>query len=906
MVVIVFVSTLTINLSLVMADVSRLIVQVHMEGAQAEDFETPIVAILDGKDGKHIEQNVLQDTHYLVFDGLTSGEEYSIRVQNKEKIFDQKTFTTASESRENGSVSAYAEGKTVHITAWDVALGPREFYSVVVKNAQGTAIFGADSDKSNDSFTFTPNEPTDLYITVDIGGKVCAVCELKMKSGPIYDFENGVWNWTEDLKATVSFAELYGGEPLVIPATVTEKTTLLPSCETVGEKTFTATATYEGVAYTDVKTAVIPAAGHMYGEPSFKWTQTENGYVATAEFTCLLDGHKNTVTADVTAVTTNPTCEENGYVIYTATVTYNGVDYTDVTSADIPALGHSYGSPITIWTETENGYTAVMEFNCSRDGHKETVNADISVSTVEPTCEEEGYTAYTAIASFEGEEYSDVKTTPISALGHEYGELIAEVPPTYDEPGMAAHYHCSVCGKYFDVNKNEVPEESLVIGALGHTYSELIAEVPATCEEPGMSAHYVCEDCGKYFDIYMKEVSESDLVIPPTGHTYGELIAEVPATCEEPGTAAHYHCEICGKYFDVNKNEVSESELVIPPAGHTYGELIAEVPATCEEPGTAAHYHCAICGKYFNANYGEISESDLMIPPTGHTYGELIAEVPATCEESGTAAHYHCAACGKYFDVNKNEISENDLTIAPLGHSYGSPVFVWTETSDGFTATAEFTCTRNSDHKETVTAEVAAVTTAPTCEENGYVTYTATVVFGNESYSDEKIVVNAETALGHEYGDPKFIWTETSDGYTATAEFTCIRDSHKETVTAEVTAVTTDPTCEEDGYVTYTATVLFGDETYGEEKTVTNEGTALGHSYGSPVFTWTETSDGFTATAEFTCARNTDHKKTVTAEVTAVTTDPTCEDDGYVTYTATAVFGDESYSEDKVVTNEDT
>ncbi|MBO4354306.1 MAG: InlB B-repeat-containing protein, partial [Clostridia bacterium] len=242
-----------------------------------------------------------------------------------------------------------------------------------------------------------------------------------------------------------------------------------------------------------------------------------------------------------------------------------------------------------------------------------------------------------------------------------------------------------------------------------------------------------------------------------------------------------------------------------------------------------------------------------------------------------------------------------------LGHSYGSPVFTWTETSDGYSATAEFTCARNADHKKTVAADVVAVTTNPTCEDDGYITYTATVLFGDEIYGDEKIVVNEDTALGHEYGEPVFVWTATADGYTATAEFTCTRNAdHKETVTAEVVAVTTNPTCEDDGYITYKATAVFGNENYYGEKIVVNEKTALGHEYGSPVFVWTATADGYTAKAEFTCTRNADHKETVTAEVVAVTTDPTCEDDGYITYTATAVFGEESYSEDKVVTDEDT
>ena len=61
------------------------------------------------------------------------------------------------------------------------------------------------------------------------------------------------------------------------------------------------------------------------------------------------------------------------------------------------------------------------------------------------------------------------------AVSHDYGELIVAVPVSCTVNGVAAHYHCSVCGKYFDEDKNEIEEASLVIPA-GHDYGELIPE----------------------------------------------------------------------------------------------------------------------------------------------------------------------------------------------------------------------------------------------------------------------------------------------------------------------------------------------------------------------------------------------------------------------------------------------
>lgn len=61
-----------------------------------------------------------------------------------------------------------------------------------------------------------------------------------------------------------------------------------------------------------------------------------------------------------------------------------------------------------------------------------------------------------AVCSICGKEYGELGE-------HNYGSLIPEVDSTTDKEGMKAHYYDSVCGKYFDENKNEVNQSSLVI-----------------------------------------------------------------------------------------------------------------------------------------------------------------------------------------------------------------------------------------------------------------------------------------------------------------------------------------------------------------------------------------------------------------------------------------------------------
>ena len=208
----------------------------------------------------------------------------------------------------------------------------------------------------------------------------------------------------------------------------------------------------------------------------------------------------------------------------------------------------------------------------------------------------------------------------IPALGHAYGDLVAEVPADCENSGSAAHYECSVCHKVFDADKVETTLDALVLPALGHAYGDLVAEVSAGCETAGTAAHYECSVCHKVFDADKVETTLDALVLPALGHAYGDLVAEVSAGCETAGTAAHYECSVCHKVFDADKVETTLDALVLPALGHAYGDLVAEVSADCENSGSAAHYECARCGTLFvyeGGEYVETTESELIIPALG-------------------------------------------------------------------------------------------------------------------------------------------------------------------------------------------------------------------------------------------------------------------------------------------------
>ena len=158
----------------------------------------------------------------------------------------------------------------------------------------------------------------------------------------------------------------------------------------------------EGKTETTLEKLAIPATGHAYGEPVWKWN---DDYTASATFTCGNDAsHVETVNAAVTnEVTTAATCETTGVRTYTAKVTFEDKEYTDTKTEVIPATSH----------DTE--LVGAKDATCTEDGY-----------TGDEVCKVCGVTVK------QGE--------VIPALGHDYKDgkcsrCGAEEPTTPVEPG---------------------------------------------------------------------------------------------------------------------------------------------------------------------------------------------------------------------------------------------------------------------------------------------------------------------------------------------------------------------------------------------------------------------------------------------------------------------------------------
>ena len=369
-----------------------------------------------------------------------------------------------------------------------------------------------------------------------------------------------VWKWNDDFKATATFT--CGNDTSHVKnvtAEVTSAVTTPAACETTGVRTYTAKVTFEDKEYTDTKTEVIPATGHAYGEPVWKWN---DDFKATATFTCTNDAtHVENVTAEVTsAVTTPAACETTGVRTYTAKVTFEDKEYTDTKTEVIPATGHAYGEPVWSWTED---FKATATFTCANnDAHVENVTATVTNAvTTEATCEADGVRTYTAKVTFGGRDYTDTKTETLSATGHAYGTPVWK---WNDDFTASATF---TCGNDTSHVKNVTAEVTSAV------------TTPAACETTGVrtyTAKVTFEGKG-----YTDTKTET---LPATSHDT-ELVGAKDATCTEDGYTGNEVCKVC-------QTVVKQGE-VIPALGHDYKDgkcsrCGAEEPTTPVEPGKPA------------------------------------------------------------------------------------------------------------------------------------------------------------------------------------------------------------------------------------------------------------------------------------------------------------------------------
>ena len=405
-----------------------------------------------------------------------------------------------------------------------------------------------------------------------------------------YKKANQVYEYTDAMFAIDNVTMTYGTtDPCADGHTLTAVAEVPATCTETGVKAHWVCSVCgklfsdaEGKNETTLEALTIGVLGHDYGEAAWTWTGYES---AKATFTCSRDAsHAEEVTAAVTSeITTPASCESTGVRTYTATVTFQGKNYTDTRTEVLPALGHAWGEPVWTWT----GYGAAeASFACARDaGHVKVLPASItSEVTTQPGCSTEGVRTYTATVTLDGKNYTDTRTETLPSLGHKT-QLVGAKAATCTEDGYTGDEVCTVC--------QEIVKKGEVIPALGHK-TQLVGAKAATCTEDGYTGDEVCTVCG--------ETVKKGEVIPATGHKT-QLVGDKAATCTEDGYTGDEVCTVCGE--TVKKGEV------IPALGHKT-QLVGDKAATCTEDGYTGDEICTVCGE--TVKKGEV------IPATGHDY----------------------------------------------------------------------------------------------------------------------------------------------------------------------------------------------------------------------------------------------------------------------------------------------
>lgn len=243
---------------------------------------------------------------------------------------------------------------------------------------------------------------------------------------------------------------------------------------------------------------------------------------------------------------------------------------------------------------------------------------------------------------------------------------------------------CTICG--FKCTHNWEKDDTNVI--------------EPTCTQSG-TIKLDCTICGK---------ATRQTNAKPLGHEYdaGTVTKEPTETetgiktfaCKRPG---------CGEIY-------TETIPKTGGSGHTHvwGEPV-ETKATCKEPGKRVA-KCTV------TDCNEEQITIIPIDPNAHNYsikGEF--KTPVTCLKDGLQI-LECEHCGH----------KTVATVkAPGSHTWGEPTWSWC----GFTsASATFTCTRNCGYSVTQAASVVR-SSINNC---GYYTYTATVQFNGQTYTNTR------------------------------------------------------------------------------------------------------------------------------------------------------------------------
>ena len=565
------------------------------------------------------------------------------------------------------------------------------------------------------------------------------------------------------------------------------------------------------------KIAKLP---HTWIFIDFTW----NGNSAKANYSCVECNEKESVDANVElSGGTNPTCTEDGWATFTATISEeDSLDGTahSISKDDVNGkTGHNWEFSKFVWSGSPDPTSAVAEFICkNNEEHVSHAKATLSKNVTPATCTEDGKVVWTAtVASDEennhsGEVLSDTQEKDIPKKGHDWKFENIEWTKTEDGYSAKANYVC----------KNDSEHKSSVNAIVDTSGSY------ATCEDPGKL-------------VYKAEISASDSLD-------GKAITEEKEVKSEPLThnwefnkfkwtgndedgytsvIAEYTCKNDSDHvkeiqMDLNKIKTDPNCTTDGIIVYTATLLKANTPddESREVSKTVTLSKLNHDWKFVDFKWtgndedGYTAVANYVCQNNDEHKQSVNAVVKKTVEdtvcESGGEIKYVAEISSENALDKKAQNDEKVIHVNPLGHNWKLDHFEWhSDGKDGFShVTGHFVCNNNESHTKEIQAGLNKNTENPSCTDDGKTTWTATIDITNSPSNKKESETKTITIpkKGHNYEFKGFTWNGNEDsGFEVKANFECINCNEPNAQDCQVVKEVRNSTCTEKGCVNYIA-----------------------------------------------------------------------------------------------------